>query len=74
MLNITWELACRDDCLDQIVPSDLRRLLIRKGALELAMSQLVRNVEQHIIDNCKDKKALAGALELAKCIFEDNKG
>ena len=32
-MNITYEFACRDDCLDNMVPSDLRALVVERDKL-----------------------------------------
>ena len=33
MMNITFEFACQDDCLDKMVPSDLRKLVNERDHL-----------------------------------------
>jgi len=33
MSNITFDFACRDDCLDKMVPSDLRELVSERDRL-----------------------------------------
>lgn len=34
MMNITFEFACQDDCLDKMVPSDLRKLVNERDQLK----------------------------------------
>lgn len=29
-MTITFEMACKDDCLDKIIPSDLRQLVVER--------------------------------------------
>lgn len=50
-MEITFEFACRDDCLDNIAPSDLRnlvserdRLKARITALEAALNAIVNPI------------------------------
>lgn len=39
-MNIDFEFACQDDCLDKIVPSDLRKLVAERDALAAQVEQL----------------------------------
>ena len=40
MADIDYEFACRDDCLDKIVPSDLRALVMERDALRARVADL----------------------------------
>lgn len=40
MTDITYELACKDDCLDMLVPSDLRKLVIERDRLRAELDAL----------------------------------
>ncbi|HET8790988.1 MAG TPA: hypothetical protein VFM75_07225 [Modicisalibacter sp.] len=39
-LKINFEFACRDDCLDRMVPSDLRRIVSERDQLRAELSAL----------------------------------
>ena len=39
MNEITFEFACRDDCLDKMVPSDLRQLVAERDSLRARLAE-----------------------------------
>lgn len=39
-MNITFEFACQDDCLDKMVPSDLRKIVRERDELRAERDQL----------------------------------
>lgn len=39
-MNIDFEFACQDDCLDKMVPSDLRKLVAERDA---ALGEVVKS-------------------------------
>lgn len=41
-MNITFGFACRDDCLDQLVPSDLRQLVAERDELQRVLSEIAK--------------------------------
>ena len=51
MSNITFEFACRDDCLDKMVPSDLRALVSERDVLReqyrLARALIAEEADRH---------------------------
>ena len=70
-MEITFEFACRDDCLGKMVPSDLRqvvaerdRLRERNEALEAAATDVVEcGVDAMAYDRRQVLDALAALLE-----------
>jgi len=40
MNEITFEFACRDDCLDKMVPSDLRQLVAERDSLRARLAEI----------------------------------
>ena len=55
-MNITFDFACRDDCLDGMVPSDLRVLVSQRDKLfkenELLLSK-IRKVHDIALQHCE---------------------
>lgn len=39
MKNITFEFACQDDCLEKMVPSDLRQLVAERDSLRAQLAE-----------------------------------
>lgn len=46
MDEISFEFACRDDCLDKMVPSDLRRVVRERDSLRAEIARLTAEVER----------------------------
>ncbi len=44
--KIDFDFACRDDCLDLMVPSDLRKLVAERDTLLSALTEREREVER----------------------------
>lgn len=52
-MNITFEFACRDDCLENMVPSDLRKLVIERDYLLAEVERLrEKNERLHTLLAC----------------------
>lgn len=45
MMNITFEFACQDDCLDKMVPSDLRKIVRERDELRAERDALAAKVQ-----------------------------
>lgn len=46
MIDITFEFATMDDCLDRMVPSDLRKLVAERDTLKLESDELNKACEE----------------------------
>lgn len=51
-MNITFEFACQDDCLDKMVPSDLRKLVAERDALLEAIETALHGTK---LDDCGNR-------------------
>lgn len=41
---VDFEFACQDDCLEKMVPSDLRQLVAERDALKFKVAQLTAEI------------------------------
>lgn len=49
-MAINFDFACRDDCLDKIVPSDLRLIVAERDRLRLLLSECLTKFESYGAD------------------------
>jgi hypothetical protein len=62
-MKIDMEFARRDNCLDNMVPSDLRLLVGRLERAEAAQEDYVRQLEDEIRENAKLREAAQAVVD-----------
>lgn len=61
--EVTFDFACRDDCLDRMVPSDLRALVAERDRLRAELAKAKEAIAAEREDMAFDKMSLFAEIE-----------
>jgi len=74
MSEIDFDFATRDDCLQQMVPSDLRRIVKERDRLRDEKSDLVKALSYAFNYTCDDSDVTYDEVKWARQVLRNMKG